>query len=97
MKHIEIFEKYNNITKKQQEAIEKLSSTWYESKIIGIHVEIVGGTIGENHKLEDICKIQKDFNKSNNIKDVRIIIENKRRILSDDEIDLINKSKKYNL
>jgi hypothetical protein len=95
MKHIEIFESYNKLTKEQQEVIENFSKSWYESKIIDENGKDAGGSVGGNHKLEDLCKNHEKFNKAG--KCVRIIIENKRRILSEEEIDLINKSQKYNL
>ena len=96
---VKLFEEYNNLvnlTKEQENVIENITKTWYSNKTINEKGEITAQSIGENHKLEDMCKYYKRRNTNTN-KNVYIIIENKTRILSEEEINIITQSKKYNL
>ena len=96
MKHLQIFENYNP-TQHQQDAIRENNKTWYSEMIYDENGIYVGGSSVENHTIEKLVSNYIEQKKYNDSKSVAIIVENKKRILSEEEIEQLYQTNKYNL
>lgn len=93
MKHLKIYEKY---TSKQQEILDDLNKTWYGYTVYNENGQNVASSIGENHKIENLINTYKAY-KDDSRNNLIVMTEHTRRILSDQEIEQLSQTTKYNL